>query len=67
MSILDLMLKAKSKYILTYINGFKLVVDTNKMSYDEYKWYKQVGTLEQELTTDKLKELIKECSIKRIG
>ena len=66
MSILDLMLKSKSKYILTYTDGFKLVVDTNKMSYDSYNWYKEVGTLESELTPDKLKELIQKCSVKKI-
>jgi hypothetical protein len=39
----------KGKWLVTLPDKSKWVLDLDNMLFDNYKWYKEVGTLESEL------------------
>lgn len=49
----------KGKWIITLMDNSKWVVDFDNNMFDDYKWYKKMGTLESELNWDDLKAEIK--------
>lgn len=50
MSIKDLLLKSKGIWLVTLSNGSKWVLNLSEMTFDNYEWYKAMGTTESELT-----------------
>lgn len=59
MSIQEMILKQKGIWLFKYRDNYKIIVDLDKGLYDEYKWYKVMGTLEQEIDEETNKWLFK--------
>ena len=59
MSIQEMILKQKGIWLFKYRDNYKIIVDLDKKLYDEYKWYKTMGTLEQEIDEETNKWLFK--------
>lgn len=50
MSIKDWILKDKGKWLFTYKDNSKWILDFDNMTFDTYNWYKAYGVLENEIT-----------------
>ena len=57
MSIKDCMLKQKGRWILTKKDNWKIIIDLDKEVWDDLKWYKKTGTMDNVI--ENLDELIK--------
>ena len=57
MGIIDLSMKGI--WLLTLNDNSKWVVDFDNNLFDNYKWYKAMGTLESELNWEELKREVK--------
>ena len=65
MSFKEMMLKQKGMWLVTTSDKSKWVIDLDNMMFDNYKWYKAMGTLESEL--ENLDNLLKgNIQIKKI-
>lgn len=49
MSIKDMMLKQKGKWMVKFRDKSKWIIDLTNMSYDSFEWYKATGTLDNEI------------------
>lgn len=58
MKTIEEMMK-KGKWIITLNDNTKWIVDFDNNLFDNYNWYKKVGTLESELNWQELKKQIK--------
>lgn len=65
MTIREMVMKRKGKWLINHKDNYKVVIDLDKMVYDTYDWYKTDGCLQQELTNEILDDLFKRITICR--
>lgn len=66
MSITDMILKAKGKWLVQLEDKSKWVVDLDELMFDNYNWYSKVGTLETYLIKSTLDTFLSKGSWKRL-
>ena len=66
MNIIDMILKSKGVWIVTFPDQTKWVIDLDNMMFDNYKWYKAVGTIESDLDNEQLDTFLKSGSWKKL-
>lgn len=49
MTTKEMILKQKGKWLVQLQDKSKWVLNLNNMTFDSFKWYKEVGTLESEI------------------
>ena len=66
MTIKEMILKNKGLWYVVLKDKSKWIIDLDNNMFDNYKWYKEIGTLETDLSDEQLQIFLEDGAWSRI-